>query len=357
MIRRILAAGATAAVSAITLRAVSRRAVDRLLSAPREDPGEGALGPALDELGGEVVRLRARDGLRLSARWLPADAPGPDWRPDPHEAILLLHGYSGSIAPDVVEYGPFLRRIAGVLGLDFRGHGGSDDGPSTFGLLETEDIAGALAWLGERGITRVALVGTSMGGMAAIAAVAVLGDGSLVALDGDPAAPRGVDEAPRPVIVGIVADSAAPEVEVPVATRVGGPAGRFVASRLFDGATRVLGADPRATEPSRVIGLLDALPLLLIHGDADATVPIADGRRLAALAGPASEHWVVPGAGHSSSHTLAGVDYERRVSDFLRLAFGRMRGHDVDSPESSPIIAAPGPPAGDLPTRATSVED
>jgi pimeloyl-ACP methyl ester carboxylesterase len=357
VIRRILAAGATAAVSAITLRAVSRRAVDRMLSAPRTDPSESALGPALDELGGEVVRLRARDGLRLSARWLPAEDAGADWSPDPHEAILLLHGYSGSIAPDILEYGPFLRRTAGVLGLDFRGHGGSDDGPSTFGLLETEDIAGALAWLGERGVTRVALVGTSMGGIAAIAAVAVLGDGSLIAADRDPAAPRGVDEAPRPVIVGLVADSTAPEIEVPVATRVGGPAGRFVASRLFDGATRVLGADPRATEPARVIGLLESVPLLLIHGVADTTVPIAEGRRLASLGGPASEHWVVPGAGHSGSHAVAGEDYERRVSDFLRLAFARVRGEDVDAPESSPIIAAPGAPAGDPPTRAPSVED
>lgn len=356
MIRRVLAAGATAAVSAITLRAASRRAVDRLLTAPRTLPSEATLGPALDELGGEVVRLRARDGLRLSARWLPHEGADKEWRPDPHEAILLLHGYSGSIAPDILEFGPFLRRTAGVLGLDLRGHGGSDDGPSTFGLLETEDIAGALAWLGERGITRVAMVGLSMGGIAAIAAVAVLGDGSLPAADGDPTAPRGVDEAPRPRIVGLVTDSAAPEIEVPIATRVGGPAGRFVAARLFDGATRVLGADPRETEPARVIGLLESVPLLLIHGEADATVPVAEGRRLAGLAGPASELWVVPGAGHKGSHAVARDDYERRVTDFLRLALGRERGDDAELPESRPIIAAPGPLAGDL-TRASAVED
>ena len=111
----------------------------------------------------------------------PAEAGRPGrWTPDPHEAIVLLHGWSGSIAPHLVEYGPFLRRTAGVLGLDFRGHGDSDDSPTTFGLREVEDIAGALAWLGERGIERVALVGMSMGGISAIAAVAVLGDGSLV---------------------------------------------------------------------------------------------------------------------------------------------------------------------------------
>ncbi len=70
-----------------------------------------------------------------------------------------------------------------------------------------------------------------------------------------------------------------------------------MAARLFDGAARTLGADPRATEPARVIGLVEPVPLLLIHGEADATVPIADGRRLAALAGPSAIHWVVPGAG------------------------------------------------------------
>ena len=357
MIRGLVTATAAGAASAITVRAVSRRAVDRLLNAPRTGPGEDGLGPALDELGGEVVRLRARDGLRLAARWLPAQGSDAAWAPDPHEAILLLHGYSGSIAPDLIEYGPFLRRTAGVLGLDFRGHGGSDDGPSTFGLLETEDIAGALAWLGERGITRVALVGTSMGGIAAIAAAAVLGDGTLAAADGDPTAPRGVDIAPRPVVVGVVADSTAPELEIAVGTRVRGPLGRFVAARLFDGATRVLGADPRATEPSRVIGLLETVPLLLIHGEADTTVPIAEGRRLAALAGPASEHWIVPGAGHSGGHATAGDDYERRVSDFLRLAFRRGRGDDVGAPESSPIIAAPGARPDDPTTRAPAVED
>ena len=66
-----------------------------------------------------------------------------------------------------------LRRTAGILGLDFRGHGGSDDAPTTFGMHEIEDVAGALAWLGARGITRVALVGSSMGGITAIAAAVV----------------------------------------------------------------------------------------------------------------------------------------------------------------------------------------
>ena len=115
------------------------RAAERLLAAPRVGPDEAGLKPAVDALGGEVIRLRSRDGLRLTGRWLPAetgpvagdDPAGPAWQPDPYEAILLLHGWTGSVAPDLVDLGPTLRRTAGVLGLDFRGHGGSDDAMTT----------------------------------------------------------------------------------------------------------------------------------------------------------------------------------------------------------------------------------
>lgn len=210
MIRRTVAASAAAAVSIVGLRALGRRAADRLLDAPSVAPGEAAIAGELDALGGEVIRLRSRDGLRLAGRWLPADAGDADWVSDPHEAILVLHGYSGSVAPDLVEYARFLRGTANVLGIDFRGHGDSDAGPSTFGMLEAEDIAGALGWLGERGIRRVALFGTSMGGMAAITAVAVLGDGTLGAADAAPDATRADLDAPRPLIAAVVADFGQP---------------------------------------------------------------------------------------------------------------------------------------------------
>jgi fermentation-respiration switch protein FrsA (DUF1100 family) len=329
VIRRVVGATGAAVLSVLAMRGLRQRAADRLVAAPRVGPDEGAIAAALDALGGEVIRFRSRDGLRLAGRWLRAEAGDADWAPDTHEAILLLHGYSGSIAPDLVEYGPFLRRTANVLGIDFRGHGDSDPGPSTFGMLETEDVAGALAWLGERGITRVALFGTSMGGMAAITSVAVLGDGRLAAADSDPSPTRAAIDAPRPVVVAVVTDSTAPEVALPVARRLRTPLRGFVAGQLFDAAAKSLGADPRDTEPGRVIGLLEPVPLLLIHGAADTTVPLADAQRLAALAGPNAESWVVEDADHSRSHAVQGQDYERRVTDFLRVAFGSSRDDDL----------------------------
>ena len=73
MIRRSpLAAGGVVA-SVASLDVLTRRVARRLLEAPRVGPDEPQLRPALDALGGEVVRVRARDGLRLSARWLDAE--------------------------------------------------------------------------------------------------------------------------------------------------------------------------------------------------------------------------------------------------------------------------------------------
>jgi uncharacterized protein len=343
LIRRAVVVGSILAIPAALVRLVVGRGADRLLDAPRVLPEEAGLGPAVDALGGEIVRLRSRDGLRLAGRWLPADYgpadsadPGADetWRPDPYEAILLLHGWSGSIAPDLVEYGPSLRKTAGVLGLDFRGHGDSDPAATTFGLHEVEDVAGALAWLGERGIARVALVGSSMGGITALASIAVLGDGSLPSADIDPNAPAHDVEPPRPRIVGAVVESVPPELTVGVGNRMRGPFRRFVAGRVFEAAGRRVGGDMRATEPIRIAGLLETVPILLIHGAADRTVPLADGRRLAAAIGPKAEHWIVPAAAHSAAHATDPAGFEARVGAFLRRAFSDAR--------SQPIIGRPG---------------
>lgn len=329
MIRRALLAVGAVVVPLVSLDFLTRRASRRLLDGPRTTPDEAALGPALDALGGEIVRIRARDGLRLTGRWLDAEPGDRKWRRNPHEAILLLHGWSGSIVPHLVEHGPYLRRTAGVLGLDFRGHGGSDESPTTFGLREVEDVAGALVWLGERGVERVALVGMSMGGITAIAAVAVLGEGSLVGTDMDPAAPAHVAAPRRPRIVAVVGDSVAPELTAVAAPLIPGPRPHMLAARIFDAVARTLGADPRDTEPIRVIGLLEGVKLLLISGDQDAIVPVADALRLAEAAPVGTDQWIVPGADHRRGHQVDPAGYEARTTSHLRAAFLGARKADL----------------------------
>ena len=93
-----------------------------------------------------------------------------------------------------------------------------------------------------------------------------------------------------------------------------------------------------------MIGLIEPVPLLLIHGTADRTVPIRDGRRLARLAGPAATHWEVPGAGHGQTRRAAPEEWDARVSSFLRLAFSGGR-------EAMPIIPTSGAPTPDSASR------
>jgi pimeloyl-ACP methyl ester carboxylesterase len=310
---------------------IAGRLADRLLHPPGVLPDEGGLGPDLDALGGEIVRLRTRDGLRLAARWLDATVavPGePDgWRPDPHEAILLLHGWSGSIAPDLLEYGPPLRRTAGVLGLDFRGHGGSDRSPTTFGLREVDDVAAALGWLAERGVRHVAMVGSSMGGITAIAATVLLGDGRLTAVDADPDEPRLASMPPPPRIVALAVEGVPPDLPTSVANRLPGPrpVRALLARRALSAMARRLGADPREAEPGRIIGLLEDLPVLLVSGGADRTVPPAAADRLVAAGGPGVQAWRVPGAGHGRAHATDPGGWEARVGGLLRREFEAAR--------------------------------
>jgi uncharacterized protein len=322
--RRVLVVAAAPVVALLAVRPVEDRLARRLMAAPRRLPEEAGMAPALDRLGGEVVRLRSRDGVRLTGRWLAAE-PEEGWAADPREAILLLHGWSGSVTPDLLDVGPFLRRTAGVLGLDSRGHGGSGDAPTTFGLNEVEDVAGALAWLGERGIRRVALVGSSMGGITAIAAVAVLGDGRLASADADPAATAAAVDAPRPRIVAVVADSVTPELALVVANRLHLPFGRRIANHAFARMAKMLGGDPRETQPIAVIGLLEDLPLLLVHGTEDQTVLLDDARRLAEAAPAGSRHLVIEGAGHGAGHAVDPDAYEAAVNTLLRDAFAAAR--------------------------------
>jgi pimeloyl-ACP methyl ester carboxylesterase len=324
--RHGLLVAAAPAVALFAVGPVVERIARDLMRAPRRLPEETGMTVGLDRLGGEVVRLRSRDGVRLTGRWIAGSgAPDGDWVPDPHEAILVLHGWSGSVMPDLLDVGPFLLRTAGVLGLDFRGHGGSDDGPTTFGYLEVEDVAGALAWLGERGVRRVALVGTSMGGITALAAVAVLGDGRLAAADADPDAPAAAVEAPRPRIVGVVADSVAPELAIVVGNRMRVPLGRRIAGHAFARMARHVGGDPRATQPIAVVGLLEDVPLLLVHGGADRLVRRKDAQRLVAAAPQGTRHLVVDGAGHGEAHRVDPVAHEAAVTAFLREAFRTTR--------------------------------
>ena len=67
-------------------------------------------------------------------------------------------------------------------------------------------------------------------------------------------------------------------------------------------------------------------PLLLVHGDTDATVPVEDARTVATAAGASGAIAVIEGAGHTFNvvHPFAGPSPElSRAVDVSVEAFGR----------------------------------
>ena len=118
--------------------------------------------------------------------------------------------------------------------------------------------------------------------------------------------------------------------------RIGKVLGPYVAERGFEVVAERLGADPRQTEPGRVLPLVEDVPLLVIHGGRDPLIPARDVRRLASILPTGRGHLVIDGGDHSGAHTADPVRYETEVTSLLRTTFGATR----EGPMAEPILSA-----------------
>jgi len=210
------------------------------------------------------VRYAAADGVPLLAWHAPARAADKP-------TVLLLHGNGGNLSHRAFGATPFHAAGYGVLLAAYRGYGGSPGQPSEAGLLA--DALGALDFLGRAGVPaeRVVLLGES------------LGSGVAVALAAERRVAAVLLEAPF-TSAGDVAQRAYPFV----------PARALIRDR-FDSAARI----------ARI-----GVPLLVVHGEADAVVPVDLGRRLFALAAEPKRGVFLPGAQHNDllAHGLREIE-------------------------------------------------
>lgn len=227
------------------------------------------------------------DGERLHAVHLPGPS-GPSG-----VVVVLAHGFTGHTDK------PALRRIAdslavvvGVLAYDARGHGHST-GRSTLGDREVLDVDAVVAAARGLGYDAVVTCGWSMGAASVVRHAALRGQ----------AVAGHVLSYPPDAVVSVSATSrwfvrdTRPMrlLHLAVETRLGR---WFAAHRL---GTRVSpdGWDPLPLSPIECIAAVAPLPLLLVHGDADAYFPIEHPQALLAAAGEPSELWLEPGFGHA----------------------------------------------------------
>jgi uncharacterized protein len=219
------------------------------------------------------ITLVTDDGLALTAWRKPASVP------DGYE-ILYFHGNGGNIADRAGKVRPFLDAGFGILLVSYRGYGGNPGSPSEAGFF-ADARAAYDALLGE-GVApeRIALIGESLGSGVAVYLASERKVGAVLL------------EAPYTSTVD-VGQRAYPFVPV-----------RLLMQDRFDSASRI----------ARVTA-----PLLIVHGEADAVIPAAFGRRLFAAANEPKEAVFIPAGDHGNLE-LFGL--QKMQLDFLARHLG-----------------------------------
>lgn len=249
--------------------------------------------PADYGLAYEDVSFPSRDGLTLRGWFLPAEPA--------RGSVVFCHGHGGSMDPDVV-YAPWFHDAGfNVLMFDFRAHGRSEGARVSMGYWERQDLLGAVDYLQGRSIAEVGVLGFSLGGAvgmttaAQCAAIrAVVSDGGFARLES--ALLGWGRERGKNVPRGLA---------------------RLLARLVITVAGWRLGARLPEADPIRWVGQIAPRPLLLVHGDLDPYVPIADVEALYATAGEPKELWRVAEAGHREVDKCRPAEYRERVIGFF----------------------------------------
>ncbi len=256
-------------------------------------PGRSQLNqtPADFDLTAETVRFTA-DGIELVAWYIPPTEAADG------ATLVYAHGFGGSrgaLLEDAVALRPF---GYGALLLDMRNHGESGDGVTTWGYSEANDLVAAYNYLLTRpevNPDRIGLVGKSMGGAAAARAALQLPNLAVLVLQSSYTSFE--DNLPN-ILPGIA--------------RSPGFLSPLVFRRMVSESGLPL-AEARAVQA--VVSL--NVPLLVIHGQQDRLVPLAQGEAIFAAANEPKQLYIVPGAGHLNIFTMDPARFTAEMRAFL----------------------------------------
>jgi hypothetical protein len=214
-----------------------------------------------------TVTLTAADGIATVSWYRAANAGRP--------TLVLFQGNAGNIADRVFKVVPFLQEGWGVLLVGYRGYGGNPGQPTEAGLYA--DGRAALDYLVQQGVVPgwLVLYGESLGSGVAVQMATEIRTGALVL------------EAPFTSL----ADMA--QRQFPYF-----PARWLVIDRFASLAK--IGSIPT--------------PLLILHGERDAIVPVDLGRRLFEAANEPKALHVFPEPGHVDLYDYGA---ERAVIEFV----------------------------------------
>ena len=232
----------------------------------------------------EDVRIQTSDGLELQG-WVVPGEPETASGPDSKVTWLWFHGNGGNIGHRVGELALAHHRIGdNIFIFDYRGYGESEGVPSEKGTYL--DSRAAIEYLSSRpgeNSGRIVYIGHSLG--AAVAIEAALTSPPMAMILISPFAS--------------VRDMASLTLPFP-------PAGWLLRNH-YDNISRVRKLN---------------MPLLVLHGDRDETVPIYQGRKLYEAANEPKKFHTLEGAAHNDTYQVGGEQYWRAIESFLSDAEG-----------------------------------
>jgi uncharacterized protein len=235
----------------------------------------------------------ASDDLTLHGWFVPPAAQGP--------ALIIVHGLGAHRGSMLGQAALLHQQGYGVLLFDLRNHGASEGDITTLGYLEAQDVRAALDYVRGRADVdpdRVGLIGESMGGAAVLRAAAQRPDARVV-----------VVESTFTSLEDNVAASIRDDFRLPA----------YPLTSLHLWFTGREGGFP-AADLRPIDALADITqPLLIMHGDADELLPVANAERLYAAAQDPKELVIFPGAAHAGLHFQDPERFEAALLPFLRM--------------------------------------
>jgi len=198
----------------------------------------------------------------------------------------------------MVDRARFLQHAGySVLLIDFQATGETKGDHITFGWKESRDVLAATDFIRRtRPTDRVAIIGSSLGGVAALLATP----------------PLKVD--------ALLLEEVYTTIEIATRNRMEnylGGVGRFLTPLLLNQLQWRLGVSASQLRPVDHIGDVQC-PVFVMSGEKDRNTRTADTRMLFERARSPKQLWSVPNAGHVDLHQAARVDYESRVLAFLK---------------------------------------
>lgn len=251
------------------------------------------IGPPPIELGAETVTFPSESGSVIHGWFSPSQKRSG--------AVLLLPG-AGANRLAMVSRARFLRDSGySVLLIDFQATGESPGDVITFGWRERFDVLAAVHFLNRRLPGEpIGIIGTSLGGAAALLAT------------------------PPLEVQALIIEAVYPSIDRAVVNRLRMRIGRFgslAAPFLLMQLHLRLGVAAAELKPVDHVSVLRC-PVLIIGGTDDQHTTAADTQLLFATAVQPKELWLIVGAGHVDYFEAAGEAYRDRVLGFLISALG-----------------------------------